>query len=83
MLRRFRPYFRYLKSNRSTLFAAVFYGLLFGATSGLGVPVLIKYVFPPIFDRQDPPLAQSTIWLIVASVPMIFLLRAVSVHNQK
>ena len=78
MLRRFRPYFRYLKSNRSTLFAAVFYGLLFGATSGLGVPVLIKYVFPPIFDRQDPPLAPSTIWLIVASVPMIFLLRAVS-----
>ena len=78
MLRRFRPYFRYLKSNRSTLFAAIFYGLLFGVTSGLGLPVLIKYVFPPIFDRQDPPLAESTVWLIVASVPVIFLLRAVS-----
>ena len=78
MLRRFRPHFRYLKSNRSTLFAAIFYGLLFGVTSGLGLPVLIKYVFPPIFDRQDPPLAESTVWLIVASVPVIFLLRAVS-----
>ena len=78
MLRRFRPYFRYLKSNRSTLFAAIFYGLLFGVTSGLGLPVLIKYVFPPIFDRQDPPLAAATVWLIVASVPVIFLLRAVS-----
>jgi len=78
MLRRFRPYFRYLKSNRSTLFAAVFYGLLFGVTSGVGLPVLIKYVFPPIFDRRDPPLAESTIWLIVASVPVLFLLRAVS-----
>ena len=78
MLRRFRPYFRYLKSNRRTLFAAVFYGLLFGVTSGLGVPVLIKYVFPPIFDRQDPPLAAATVWLIVASVPVLFLLRAVS-----
>lgn len=78
MLRRFRPYFRYLKSNRSTLFAAVFYGLLFGVTSGLGLPVLIKYVFPPVFDRQDPPLAAATVWLIVAGVPVLFLLRAVS-----
>ncbi len=78
MLRRFHPYFRHLKSNRSTLFAAIFYGLLFGVTSGLGLPVLIKYVFPPIFDRQDPPLAAATVWLIVASVPVIFLLRAVS-----
>jgi len=78
MLRRFRPYFRYLKSNRSTLFAAIFYGLLFGVTSGLGLPVLIKYVFPPVFDRQDPPLAAATVLLIVASVPVLFLLRAVS-----
>ena len=78
MLRRFRPYFRHLAATRGTFTAAVFYGLLFGATSGLGVPMLIKYVFPPIFDRRDPPLDQSTIWLIVASVPVLFLLRAVS-----
>ena len=30
MLRRFKPYFRYLKAARGTLSAAVFYGLLFG-----------------------------------------------------
>ncbi len=78
MLRRFIPYLRYLKSNRSTLIAAIFYGLIFGATSGLGLPTLVKYVFPPIFDRDGPPLAPSTVWLIAASVPILFLLRAVS-----
>ncbi|MSU45681.1 MAG: ABC transporter ATP-binding protein [Lacunisphaera sp.] len=78
MFRRFRPYFRYLLENRGPLSAAIFYGLLFGVTSGLGLPALVKYVFPPIFDRQDPPLASSTIWLIAASVPVLFLLRAVT-----
>ena len=80
MLRRFRPYFRYLRSNRATLVAAVFYGLLFGATNGLGLPVLVKYVFPAIFD-QDPKLPHmpmADVVLIAATVPMLFLLRAVS-----
>ncbi len=78
MLRRFQPYLRYLKANRSTLVAAVFYGLIFGATSGLGIPTLVKYVFPPIFDHSGPPLGNSTVWLIAASVPVLFLLRAIS-----
>jgi subfamily B ATP-binding cassette protein MsbA len=78
MLRRFRPYLRYLKANRGTLAAAIFYGFLFGATSGVGLPTLIKYVFPPIFDRDGPPLPPSAVWLIAASVPLLFLLRAVS-----
>lgn len=78
MLRRFIPYLRYLKANRGTLAAAIFYGLIFGATSGLGLPTLVKYVFPPIFDREGLPLAPETVWLIAASVPILFLLRAVS-----
>jgi subfamily B ATP-binding cassette protein MsbA len=79
MLRRFRPYFRYLKSNRDTLVAAIFYGLLFGATNGLGLPLLIKYVFPVIFDQSGPhAMPMTDVVLIAATVPMLFLLRAVS-----
>jgi len=78
MLRRFRPYFRYLVATRGTLSAAVFYGLLFGATSGLGLPTLVKYVFPPIFDQGTPRLPLATVMLIAACVPLVFLLRAVS-----
>ena len=78
MLRRFRPYFRYLVATRGTLSAAIFYGLLFGATSGLGLPTLVKYVFPPIFDQRTPRLPLATVMLIAACVPLVFLLRAVS-----
>jgi subfamily B ATP-binding cassette protein MsbA len=80
MFRRFRPYFRYLRTNRATLAAAVFYGLLFGATNGLGLPMLIKYVFPTIFDPDPllPRMAMADVVLIAATVPMLFLLRAVS-----
>jgi len=78
MLRRFRPYFRYLVATRGTLSAAIFYGLLFGATSGLGLPTLVKYVFPPIFDQSTPRLPLATVMLIAACVPLLFLLRAVS-----
>src|SRR3954463_2867946 len=79
MLRRFRPYFRYLRSNRATLAAAVFYGLLFGATSGLGLPMLIKYVFPLIFNREDAhALSTNEVLLPAGAVPILFLLRGVS-----
>ena len=79
MLRRFRPYFRYLRSNRPTLAAAVFYGLLFGVTGGLGLPMLIQYVFPLIFNHTDPnALTRNEVILTTAAIPMLFLLRAVS-----
>jgi subfamily B ATP-binding cassette protein MsbA len=75
MLRRFRPYFRYLRSNRSTLFAAIFYGLLYGLSTGSGFPILVRYAFPPIFEGTLP---YNTILLIIGCVPAIFALRAVS-----
>jgi subfamily B ATP-binding cassette protein MsbA len=79
MLRRFQPYLRYLKAEQRTLVAAIFYGLLFGATNGLGLPTLIKYVFPTIFDRSSgSPLPLADVILIAGCVPMLFLLRAVT-----
>jgi ATP-binding cassette, subfamily B, bacterial MsbA len=77
-LARFRPFLRYFTGVRGPLAAAIFYGLLFGATSGLGLPTLIKYVFPPIFDRDALPMPMADVVLIAAAVPVLFLLRAVS-----
>ena len=77
-LRRFSPYLRYLKAVRGPIMAAIGYGLIYGATSGLGLPTMIKYVFPQIFSDTGPQLPTSTIVLIAASVPMLFLLRAVA-----
>jgi len=79
MLRRFKPYLGYFKAVRGTLFAGIFYGLLFGATNGLGLPMLIKYVFPAIFDQSGgAAMPLSDVILIASCVPMLFLLRAVS-----
>ncbi|MDP1579647.1 MAG: ABC transporter ATP-binding protein [Candidatus Didemnitutus sp.] len=77
-LRRFRPYFRYLLDNRRTFFTAVFYGLLYGASSGLGLPAMVNYVFPPIFDRTGPALPTSVIAAIALAIPLVFLLRGVT-----
>lgn len=77
-LRRFRPYFRYLLANRRSFAAAVFYGLIFGAASGLGLPAVVNYAFPPIFDQTDGGLPLATVIQISASIPLLFLLRAVS-----
>jgi len=76
-MRRLRPYFKYLRTVRGPVSAAIFYAVIFGVTSGIGVPALIKYVFPPIFDR-DLALPLSTVALIAAAIPMAFLLRALS-----
>jgi len=78
MLVRFRPYFHYLRAVRGQLTAAIVYGMIYGLASGFGLPSLIKYVFPPIFNHEGAPLPNSTVWLIAASIPLIFLLRAVS-----
>ncbi len=75
MLSRYRPYLRHLKSNRGTLIAAIFYGFLFGISTGFGVPTLLKYAFPPIFEQSLP---RETVLQIIGAVPMIFLLRGVS-----
>lgn len=77
-LRRFRPYFRYLLDNRRPFFTAVFYGLIYGASSGLGLPAMVNYVFPPLFDRSGPELANSVIISIALAIPMLFLLRGVT-----
>ncbi|HVT73528.1 MAG TPA: ABC transporter ATP-binding protein [Lacunisphaera sp.] len=78
MLRRFRPYFRYLKANRGTLVAGAFYGLLFAASNSLGLPVLVKYVFPVIFEPAGARMPLGDVVLIAATFPVLFLLRAVS-----
>lgn len=77
-MRRFRPYFKYLRPVRRTLLASIFYAAIFALTNGVGLPTLVKYVFPPIFDKTDGGLPLSTVILVASCIPMAFLLRAVS-----
>jgi subfamily B ATP-binding cassette protein MsbA len=77
-LRRLRPYLHYLRRELRVVFAAVGYGILFGVTSGLGLPLLINFVFPPVFDHSDGGLPLGTVIMIASAIPLAFMLRAVS-----
>jgi subfamily B ATP-binding cassette protein MsbA len=72
---RLKPYISYLKAVRGPIAAALFYAVIFGISSGLGIPVLVQYVFPPIFDKTLPP---DLVLTVTAAIPLAFFLRAFS-----
>ncbi len=76
-LRRFRPYLAYLKPVRGPLITAIIAGVLYGAATGAGLPSMIKFVFPAIFDGAERDLPLFTVALIAAYIPLIFLLRGI------
>jgi subfamily B ATP-binding cassette protein MsbA len=79
-LRRLRPYLSYLRSVQADLFAAAFFGLIYSAATGAGLPAMMKYVFPAVFDPPVPwvHFTWGDVLRIAGYIPMIFLLRSVS-----
>jgi len=80
MIRRFRPYFRYLQPQRGLLVGAIACGILAGVASGFGLPYMVKKVFPVIFAKDASPLgawelAQYTLW-----IPAVFVVRGVATY---
>lgn len=77
-MKRFRPYFRYLAAVRGPIAIAVLCGVLYGAASGAGLPLLVKHVFPRIFSPDAGKVPFLQVVLVAAYIPFIFSLRAVS-----
>ena len=77
-MRRFRPYFPYLRTVRGPLITAILCGLVYGASSGTGPPALVKYVIPAIFHHKGEGLPLGTVALIAACIPVVFFIRAVT-----
>ncbi|MFM1851977.1 MAG: hypothetical protein RIS54_1661 [Verrucomicrobiota bacterium] len=77
-MRRFRPYLSYLRRVRGTLIGALLAGLLYGAATGAGLPLMIKQVFPRIFSAEATDLTLTQLILIAAWLPIIFLIRGVA-----
>ncbi len=74
-LRRFRPYFAYMRPVRGALATAMLAGLFYSAASGAGLPAMVNFVFPVIFDGAARDLPVATVALIAGYIPLIFLLR--------
>ena len=73
-LKRFAPYFRYLKPVRKQFALGLGFGLLSAAASGAGLPFIIKYLVP-LVTSDDKPEGLMLI-LILGSIPLVFSLRA-------
>ncbi len=77
-MRRFVPYFKYLRGVRRQVWAAIFFGVVMALTSAASLPILIKYVFPKIFDHANGGMPLSRVILWAAAIPLAFLVRALS-----
>ena len=53
MLKRFLPYLSYLKPVLPQFILAFIAGIAYGVSTGLGIPTLIKYLYPRIFEQED------------------------------
>ncbi|MFT3780480.1 MAG: ABC transporter ATP-binding protein [Nibricoccus sp.] len=60
-MRRFFPYFKYLRKVRFAIAGGVLCGILYAAVGGLGAPLMVKYVFPRVLsaDPVTPPKANG------------------------
>ena len=78
--RRLLPYFFYLKAHWVSFLGALLCGVVYGLTSGFGLPYMIDQVFPKIFptDPSAPTLPSWEIFWYVAWFPAVFLVRGVS-----
>lgn len=52
-MKRFYPYFAYLRGVKRTFVAGVLAGLVFAAASGFGMPMMVDKVFPVIFSSGN------------------------------
>jgi subfamily B ATP-binding cassette protein MsbA len=77
-MKRFLPYLRYLNSVRLQLAGAIVCGLIFGAASGFGLPMMIKKVFPQIFGEGATPLSSTELIAYSLYLPAVFILRGFS-----
>ena len=76
-MRRFIPYFHYLKPVKWHFVAAMICGILYGAANGAGLPYMGQVVFPRIFGANATPLTNWQLFLTALWLPTLFLFRGV------
>jgi subfamily B ATP-binding cassette protein MsbA len=75
-MKRFRPYYHYLFEVKWLFIAAMLMGIMYGAVSGAGLPLMIREVLPEVFSQDERPWLE----LLKAAMlfPAVFLLRGVT-----
>lgn len=73
-IKRFGPYFKYLKPVRKQFALGLTFGIISAAASGAGLPFIIKYLVPLVTSDQKPD--GFMLFLLLSSIPAAFILRA-------
>ena len=74
------PYLLYLKPHWKAFGGALFFGIIYGVSSGFGLPFMTDQIFPKIFptESNSSDLPSWEIFIYVAWFPLVFLIRGVS-----
>ena len=74
------PYLLYLKPHWKAFGGALFFGIIYGVSSGFGLPFMTDQIFPKIFpaDSNSANLHSWEIFIYVAWFPFVFLIRGIS-----
>jgi subfamily B ATP-binding cassette protein MsbA len=76
-MRRFRPYFHYLRPLRVHLIVAFFCLCAYSAATGVGLPYLIPKVFEPIFSKRELPWWPD-VAVLTLIIPAVFVVRGLA-----
>ena len=77
-MRRFLPYYSYVKPVRWQLGLGLFFGLIYAVSSGFGMPYMVKYIFPRIFTPGTAHPGPLEIALVAAWLPAVFTVRGIA-----
>jgi subfamily B ATP-binding cassette protein MsbA len=77
-MRRFRPYFRYIKAVRAPLIGGIVCGWLYSAATGLGLPLMSYWVLPIIFGEKRVVLGTGQLWGLALWLPAVFFVRGIA-----
>ncbi|MBQ7022960.1 MAG: ABC transporter ATP-binding protein [Akkermansia sp.] len=83
---------RFLKPHLSWLLISIATGIVAASASGMGIPLMIKFVFPVVFHQEGQPeplllqwvpqmrdLSHNTLLLLACgSMPLIFIIRGIA-----
>ncbi len=76
-MRRFRPYFRYLRLVRAPLAGALLAAIVFGAAAA-GLAYIMEKVLPRLFSDDAAGLTDRELLGYAALIPLVFLVRGVA-----
>ncbi len=74
------PYFLFLKPHWVPFLGALFFGVVYGVSSGFGLPFMTDQIFPEIFPSSENQITLTSleIFLFVSWFPLVFIIRGIS-----